>query len=219
MTEGRRVPAFSKSACGPPNPRLQRTPSAPPPSPLSRQPLAAGRNLNPRRAFAGISLFALAVSVASAQSEAAKVHKILGVGAFPVSEELTSMWLSAPGGRPLIMVFFHGPTGWHRTQWKTSSKFEKGMPGWAEFTSARARQRIWLDVDTGKAEIQSEKVSIADANTYAVVHMTEDPALQKVVPLGTFDLPRSREEPSSVILLHELPEIMEAIKRASGAGG
>jgi len=43
--------------------------------------------------------------------------------------------------------------------------------------------------------------------------------LQKVVPLGTFDLPRSREEPASVILLREHPEIMEKIRRANSAAG
>ena len=171
-----------------------------------------------RRAFVLLSLiFVYAVMLGQAESE--KVYKVSGVGGYPISDELTSMWLAAPGGRPLVMVFFSGPAGWHKTEWKTSSKFAKGLPGWAEFSAAKARQRIWLDVDAGKAEIQSEKVNLPEANTYAVVHMTEDPALQKVVRLGTFDLPRSREDPASVILLHEHPEIMEAIKKASGAAG
>jgi hypothetical protein len=117
------------------------------------------------------------------------------------------------------MVYFYGPAGWHNTEWKTSSKFEKGMPGWAEYTTAKARQRIWLDADSGKAEVQAEKVNIQEANTYLVLHMTEKADLQRVVPLGTFDLPRSRDDPSSVILLGEHPELVDKIKKATGAAG
>ena len=158
-------------------------------------------------------------SVAFGQAEPEKVYTVSGVGAFPISAEMTSMWLAAPGGRPLIMVFFHGPAGWHNTEWKTSSRFEKGMPGWADYTSAKAHQRIWLDADSGKAEIQAEKVNIREANTYLVLHMTDKPALQTVIPLGTFDLPRSRDEPASVILLGEHPELVEKIKKATDAAG
>src|SRR5258706_7426905 len=131
-----------------------------------------------RKRFAGIVLFLiLGCSFTLGQAEPEKVYTVSGVGAFPIAADMTSMWLAAPGVRPLIMVFFHGPTGWHDTEWKTSSKFAKGMPGWAEFTSAKARQRIWLDADSGKAEVQSEKVDTHEANAYLVVHMTEKPAL------------------------------------------
>jgi len=159
----------------------------------------------------------LGYSIALGQTETEKAYTVSGVGAYPVSTDMTSMWLAAPGGRPLIMVFFHGPAGWHNTEWKTSSKFAKGMPGWAEYTSAKARQRIWLDADSGKAEIQAEKVNIQEANTYLVLHMTEEPVLQRVIPLGTFDLPRSRDEPASVILLGEHPELVGKIRKATGA--
>jgi hypothetical protein len=158
-------------------------------------------------------------SVALGQVESVKVYTVSGVGAFPISAEMTSMWLAAPGGRPLIMVYFYGPAGWHNTEWKTSSKFEKGMPGWAEYTTAKARQRIWLDADSGKAEVQAEKVNIQEANTYLVLHMTEKADLQRVVPLGKFDLPRSRDDPASVILLGEHPELVDKIKKVTGAAG
>jgi hypothetical protein len=172
-----------------------------------------------RRAAAALTVF-LGCAALFGQNEPEKIYKVSGVGAYPVSDALTSMWLAAPGGRPLIVVFFHGAPGWHKAEWKTASHFAKGEPGWAEFTSVRGRQRVWLNADTGNAEIQAQRVHISDANTYVVVHMSEDPALQKVVPLGTFDLPRSGSEPASVILLHEHPELVDKISRASdGTGG
>ena len=153
------------------------------------------------------------------QNEPEKIYKVSGVGAYPVSDALTSMWLAAPGGRPLIVVFFQGAPGWHKAEWKTASHFAKGEPGWAEFTSVKSRQRVWLNADTGDAEIQAQKVHISDANTYVVVHMGDGPSVQKVVPLGTFDLPRSGTEPASVILLREHPELMDKISKASNGTG
>src|SRR5450432_719981 len=125
----------------------------------------------------------LSCSALCGQTEPEKTYKVFGVGAYPVSDALASMWLTAPGGRPLIVVFFHGPAGWHKTEWKTEFHFEKGEPGWAEFTSVKGRQRVWLDAETGNAEIQSQVFYLADANTYVVVHMSEPTSLQKISPL------------------------------------
>jgi len=117
------------------------------------------------------------------------------------------------------MVYFNGSDGWHKTEWKTSSKFEKGMPGWAEFISSKAKQRIWFDPETGAAEVQSEKVNTRKANAYLVLHMGEDASSQKVVPLGTFDLPRSGGEAASVLLLRAKSELAQKIERIIDENG
>jgi hypothetical protein len=117
------------------------------------------------------------------------------------------------------MVYFNGPDGWHKMEWKISSKFEKGMPGWDEFISSKAKQRIWLDPETGAAEVQSEKVSTRNANAYLVLHMGEDANSKKVVPLGTFDLPRSADEAASLLLLRTKPELADKIKKIISDNG
>lgn len=157
---------------------------------------------------------------APARSDPEKIHKVSGFGGHPISDDLTSMWLSAPDRQPLIMVYFHGREGWHKTEWKISSKFETGAPGWAEFTSDTAKQRIWLDPETGQAEIQTAKFNTHEANTFLALHMGETSDNQKVIPMGIFNLPKSTDEPASVLLLRASPELVEKIKGATvnGAG-
>lgn len=73
---------------------------------------------------------------------------VSGFGGYPISASLTSMWLAAPDHRPLLMVYFHGPEGWHNTQWKVASKFEKGKPGRAELQSERATLHLSMNTET-----------------------------------------------------------------------
>ena len=148
-----------------------------------------------------------------------KVYKVSGWGSYPISTNLLSMWLSAPSGQPLIMVYFHGPEGWHKAEWKVSSKFEKGMPGWGELSSEKVKLRIWLDADTGQAEVQANKVNVHGANTYLVLH-TDDLKNQKVVSLGKYDLPKSAGDPASVLLLRQNPELFQRLQKeiADAAG-
>jgi hypothetical protein len=78
--------------CLPPNPRLQRTPSASPPSPLSRQPLARLRRVTDSIALAAISAFALGTA------ESAKI-------AIPKNLR----WHQIPEIKAKVLV----PTNWH----------------------------------------------------------------------------------------------------------
>ena len=126
------------------------------------------------------------------------------------------MWLSAPDHRPLLMAYFLGPSGWHNTQWKTAAHFGKAdEPGWAEFTSEKARQRIWIDAEAGKVEVQDSKFSLQDANTFVVLHVT-DRSAEKIVPLGVYDLRPSTETPASVLLLRNNPELAAKLKKLIG---
>src|ERR1035438_6297144 len=113
---------------------------------------------------------------------------VSGFGGYPISPSITSMWLAGPDRRPLFMVYFHGPDGWHNTQWKIDSKFEKGKPGWAELKSEKVTLRLSLNVDSGEAEVQSGKFKIAENNTFLVLLGRDASTLQKIIPLGAFDL-------------------------------
>jgi len=129
------------------------------------------------------------------------------------------MWLTAPGGQPLIMVYFHGPENWHKTEWKFDSKIGKNFPAWVEFTSDKVTLRVGLDSEAGQAQVQSEKVSLHDANTFLVLKVL-DPKHSQVVPLGTFELRKSTDQPASVRLLGDHPELVEKINKAvTNAGG
>jgi hypothetical protein len=146
-------------------------------------------------------------------------YRVAGWGGHPVSADLTSLWLTSPASLPLIIVYFHGPEGWHKTHWEISAKFEMGKPGWVDLTSEKAKLHVWLDLDTGQAEVQSEKVSLRDANTYLVLDVI-DSKRQKVIPLGVMNLPKSTAEPASILLLRDNPGLAEKIQKeiANAAG-
>lgn len=165
-----------------------------------------------------ISLVAATIALASAVTAVSEdKFTVSGVGGYPISQSMTSMWLAGPDRRPLLMVYFHGPDGWHNTQWKVSSKFEKGKPGWAEFRSEKATQRLSIDTETGEAEVQSSKFKIVENNTFLVLHSGE-PSIQKIIPLGIFDLPASKDQPASVLLLRASPELADRISKEIAAG-
>jgi hypothetical protein len=111
------------------------------------------------------------------------------------------------------MVYFHGPEEWHNTKWKVDSRFEKGKPGWAELQSEKTTLRLSMDTETGGAEVQSGKFKIADSNTFLVLHAGEPSVPQKIIPLGVFDLPASKDQPASVLLLKANPELIERINK------
>jgi hypothetical protein len=143
---------------------------------------------------------------------------VSGFGGYPISPSITSMWLVGSDHRPLLMVYFHGPEEWHNTKWKVDSKFEKGKPGWAEVQSEKAILRLSMNTDTGEAEIQSSKFKTSESNAFLVLHAGEPSVPQKIVPLGVFDLPTSKDQPASVLLLKAHPELMERIEKEAAAG-
>ena len=142
---------------------------------------------------------------------------VSGVGAYPISHSIESAWLAAPDHRPLLMVYFHGPEGWHNTKWRFDFVFEKGKPGWAELQSDRTILRLSMNMETGEAGVQSRKFKITASNTFLVLHTAEPSLPQEIVPLGFFDLPASRDQqPASVVLLRANPELMDRINEAVG---
>jgi hypothetical protein len=138
---------------------------------------------------------------------------VSGFGGYPISRSITSMWLAGPDRRPLLMVYFHGPDEWHDTQWKVDSKFEKGKPGWAELRSEKATLRLSLNTETGEAGVQSGDFKVSVSNTFLVLHTGEPQIQPTIIPLGLFDLPASKDQPASILLLQANPELMERINR------
>jgi hypothetical protein len=143
---------------------------------------------------------------------------VSGVGAHPISGSITSMWLVGPDKRPLVMAYFHSPDGWHNTQWKIASKFERGKPGWAELRSDKATQGLAVNAETGKVEVQTDTFKLSENNTFLVLHAGESSIKQKVIPLGVFDLLASKDKPASVMLIQANPALMERISKEAAAG-
>jgi|SRR5579864_742668 len=142
---------------------------------------------------------------------------VSGVGAHPISRAVSSMWLAGPDRRPVLMVYFHGPDDWHNTKWKIDSKFEKGKPGWAELQSEKVTLRLSLNAETGEAGIQSGTFKVTESNTFLVLHTGEPSIPQRVIPLGVFDLPASKDQPASVLLLRANPELTDRINQEAAS--
>ena len=168
-----------------------------------------------RWCMAPLLLTALIASAVAGPDAKFTVNKF---GGYPISHSITSMWLAGPDHRPLLMVYFHGPEEWHNTKWKVDSKFEKGKPGWAELQSEKATLRLSMDTETGEAEVQSGKFKISESNTFLVLHTGEPSVPQKIIPLGVFELPTSKDQAAPVLLLRANPELMERINREAAAG-
>jgi hypothetical protein len=168
----------------------------------------------------GVVVVGLLLGSVHAADDAHRDYKLSGVGGFPISDSITSMWLNGPNGKPLLMAFFTGrPPGWQNTKWQTSSNFQKDGAGWAEFTCATATQRLWLDPDTGQAEIQRTKANVRESNVFVVVNVTGPPKSQRIIPLGLFEISKSGDHPASDQLLRDHPELQERILKESSSGG
>jgi hypothetical protein len=165
------------------------------------------------RVFVLAAIIAFVASTASSEEK----YTVSGSGGCPISGSISSMWLAAPDHRPLLMVYFHGPDGWHNTQWKLASKFEKGKPGWAELQSEKATLRLSVNTDTGEAGVQTATFKISESNTFLVLHAGEPSIPQKIIPLGVFNLLATKDQPASVMLIRANPALMERINKEAVA--
>ena len=78
--------------------------------------------------------------------------------------------------------------------------------------------RLSMNTETGEAEVQSGKFKISESNTFLVLHTGEPSVSQKIVSLGIFDLPASKDQPASVLLFRANPELMERINKEGVSG-
>jgi len=140
-------------------------------------------------------------------------------GGFPISDNISSLWLTGSDGRPLVMVYFYGPKDWYETQWNINSKFEDGRLGWAELRSENVTVRVEVYPETWEVAIQASKFSVRQSNTFLVLHTGELLVPQKLIPLGVFDLPPSTDKAASVLLFRANLELAERIDLEGRAGG
>src|SRR5262249_37392514 len=72
-------------------------------------------------------------------------------------------------------------------------------------------------MDTGEIEVQSGKFKIQENNTFLVLRGSGLLVSPKIIPLGKFDLHRSKKEAASVRLLREHPELVARINKEAMA--
>lgn len=166
------------------------------------------------------SVAALSGMVGAQTSNPAPEEKleIKRVGGYPLSQNISSLWLAGSDGRPLVMIYFYGPKDWYQAFWNIDYKFEDARPGWAELQSGNIRLRIEVDPETWEVSVQSHKFRARQSNTFLVLHSGELLVPPEVVPLGLFKLPRSTDQPASVLLLREHPDLAEDIDEKARRG-
>ena len=148
-------------------------------------------------------------------SVSAAIVGVTGMGSHPVSQNTLAFWLLQADGTPLVMVYYHGPTQWHDTEWKIDSQFTNTAVGWGELKCAKATLHIRVDLGAGRAEVQHKSFSLAENNTFLVVHTTD--AQQKIIPLGHHKLLKTAEHPAAVMLLDSDTALKKRIEHEAGS--
>ncbi len=154
-------------------------------------------------------VFAIAAAAASAA-----IVGVTGMGSHPVSPSTLAFWLLGADGKPLVVVYYHGPTQWHDTQWKIDSQFTNSALGWGELKSAKATLHVRVDLGAGRVEVQQKSFSLAQNNTFLVLHATD--GQQQVIPLGRHTLLKSAQSPAAVMLLETDKTLRTRIQNATG---
>jgi hypothetical protein len=121
-----------------------------------------------------------------ALSASAAIVGVTGMGSFPVSHKILAFWLLQADNTPLVMIYYHGPDQWHDTQWKVDSQFTNTAVGWGELKCAKATLHIRVDLGAGRADVQHKSFSLAENNTFLVIHTTD--GQQKIIPFGHHEL-------------------------------
>jgi len=79
-------------------------------------------------------------------------------------------------------------------------------------------EELSMNTETEEAGVQSSKFKISESNTFLVLHVGESLVPQKIISLGVFDLPASKNQPASVLLLEANPELVKRIDKEVAAG-
>ncbi len=144
----------------------------------------------------------------------AAIVGVTGMGSYPVSPNTLAFWLLQADGTPLVMVYYHGPTQWHDTEWKIDSQFTDKAVGWGELKCAKATLHLRVELEAGRAEIQTKPFNLTQNNTFLVVHTTD--GRQKIIPLGHHDLLKTAESPAAVMLLNADKALKKRIEKEAG---
>ena len=145
----------------------------------------------------------------------ADIRGVTGFGAFPVTPNTLGVWLRSEDGTPLIMVYYHGPANWADTHWDFESNFTQKEVGWQEYKSDKVTLRVLVDLRAGRAEVQHKSFSLAQDNTFLVVHTTD--AHQRVIALGHHNLLKTEQNPAAVMLLDSDTSLKKRIQNEVGS--
>jgi hypothetical protein len=160
----------------------------------------------------GLALLAFSAVVFSSSAD---IRGVTGYGSFPVTVNTQAFWLLREDGTPLVMVYYHGqPAQWADTHWKIDSLFTQSAVGWAELKSAKAVLHLRVDLGAGRAEVQHKSFSLAQNNTFLVVHTTNPQ--QKVISLGHRKLLKTGQNPAAVMLLDSDTALKNRIAKETG---
>jgi hypothetical protein len=153
-----------------------------------------------------LAVLALAAVAASAG--------VKGYGAFPVTPKTLSVWINGENGDPVVMVYYHGPANWSDRHWDFNFQYDKDI-GLHEYKSPDLTLRVRVDLGTGRAEVQDKLFSLAQNNTFLVVHTTD--AQRRVIPLGHHNLLKTAQNPASVMLLDSDKSLKKRIENEAGS--
>lgn len=127
-------------------------------------------------------LLMIAASLLSAADEKSG-QEVTGVGAFPVSDSVTGLWLlgEPQGGRaqPIVMVYYRGLAGWHDRKWVSKSDF--GKTTWLAKLSSDDLELV-IEYGSGGTDVkvQGHSVDLEVANVF-LVSPIGDPTKRPVV--------------------------------------
>src|SRR5258708_37650813 len=99
----------------------------------------------------------------------ADIRGVTGYGAFPVTPNTLAVWLNGEDGKPLIMVYYHGPAQWDGTHWTFDSQFTQEAIGWQELKSDKATLRFLVALGAGRAELQHKAFAPVQQNSFLVL--------------------------------------------------
>ena len=141
-----------------------------------------------------------------------------GVGAYPLSETVVSMWLlrTNPDAKPLpvLLVYFTGVPNWHNRAWE--SKFEGNIKQESRTNYRLVSKDVTLEIavsdDKKTVWIQGKEFKLEENNVYVVKGADKGPKMEVVQALGIFELPFSSDEPLAALVLRKQPELKEKLK-------
>jgi hypothetical protein len=141
-----------------------------------------------------------------------------GVGAFPLSLTVVSMWLlrtdAARKPLPVLLVYFTGARNWHKRSWESKFEGNTKQEGRATYrlVSSDVTLEIAISDDKTKVWVQNREFRLDTNNLFVVKSADEGATKEKVEALGHLSLPFSDKEPLAVLVLREHPDLSAKIE-------
>ena len=153
-------------------------------------------------------------SIASTFANESRKTEIVGQGAFPVSAEVSSLWLNGPSAgarpQPVIMVFYRGPAGWHDRKWQIDAKVLE-TPSHVSLKSPDLELSIEYGSGGHGVKVQGQDVDLKMSNVYLVTPVAQSGTSPSISGLGLiqFDVPKDANP--AMYVLQSNPEIARRV--------